>query len=73
MDVLRFTEARIARWMAYSDYCLSSDLSLPQCRTFWIWAGVAGMIVVAGIAAYTARQILGGSESTGQNRKSDAE
>jgi hypothetical protein len=73
MEMLRIIEARIAKWMAYSYYCMNADFGLPRCRTFWIWAGIAGMIVVAGIVAYVARQIFNGSESDRQETENSAE
>lgn len=56
MEALGIIEARIARWMAYSDYCMNSDFGVPHCRTFWIWAGVVATLAAVGLAVYAARQ-----------------
>ena len=73
MDVLRLIEARIARWMAYSDYCMNSDFDLLHCRTFWIWAAIAGTVLAAGIAVYVARQFASRSEPAGKSTENSAE
>jgi hypothetical protein len=56
MEALRIIEARIAKWMAYSDYCMNSDFGVPHCRTFWVWAGVVAALAAVGLAVYVARQ-----------------
>ena len=60
MEILRIIEARIARWMAYSDYCMNAGFELPRCRTFWIWAGILGLLAAAGIIGYAIRQARAG-------------
>ena len=63
MDWLATITARIAKWAAYSDYCLNSDFGLPHCRAFWIWAGILGAVAATVLAAYIAWHLLrGGGE-----------
>lgn len=71
MEVLRLIEARIARWMAYSDYCMNSDLSLPHCRTFWTWVTI--VVVIAGLAlgGYLVMSFIRGRESIGAERDTE--
>jgi hypothetical protein len=70
MDALRIIEARIARWMAYSDYCMNSDFGVPHCRTFWIWAGVVTALAAVSLAVYVVRQFL--TNATREARKGNA-
>jgi hypothetical protein len=69
MDWLSVMAARLAKWAAYSDYCMNSDFGLPHCRTFWTVAGVAVAIGVGVLAAYLARQFARGrvDENSGEN------
>jgi len=60
MEVLRLIEARIAKWMAYSDYCMNSDLSLPHCRTFWTWVTIVFVIAGLALAGYMAMGFIKG-------------
>ena len=71
MEVLRLIEARIAKWMAYSDYCMNSDLSLPHCRAFWTWVTIVVVIAGLALAGYMATSFIRGRDRTGQDRDTE--
>jgi hypothetical protein len=67
MDVLRLIEARIGKWMAYSDFCMNSEMSLPHCRTFWTWVTVAAVIAGLALAGYLAMSFIRGRGHMGED------
>jgi hypothetical protein len=73
LEILSLIEARIAKWMAYSDYCVNSDFGVPHCRTFWIWAGIVAIVVVSGLTVYVMRQFRTDSTQAPKRREERAE
>lgn len=59
MDLLRFLDLRIGRWLAYADSCLGDKADPARCVGFWTFVAVLlGLICVVVLATVAARVII---------------
>ena len=59
MDLLRWIDARLGRWLAYADSCVNAETELPRCQGFWSFVAVLlGIVCVAAMAAVVAKILL---------------
>jgi len=56
MDFLRLIDAKLGRWLAYADSCVSAESELARCQPFWTFVAVVlGLICVAALAGVIAK------------------
>lgn len=59
MDFLRLIEARLGRWLAYADSCVTAETDLARCHGFWTFVAVAlGVVCAAALAGVAAKILL---------------
>jgi hypothetical protein len=60
MDLLRWVDARLGRWLAYADSCVNSEVELTRCQGFWTFVAVVlGVVCLAALAGVIAKVSLG--------------
>jgi hypothetical protein len=70
MDFLRWLDARIGRWLAYADSCLSAETELPRCQGFWTFVAVVlGLSCVAAVAAVIGKMLADRKRRPGKHSK----
>jgi hypothetical protein len=54
MDLLRWIDVRLGRWLAYADSCVNAQTELPRCQGFWTFVAILlGIVcVAAGVAVF---------------------
>ena len=58
MELLTWIEARLARWLAYADWCLNAEGEVPRCQAFWSFVSVVlGVICLAVVGVLIAKAI----------------
>jgi hypothetical protein len=59
MDLLRFIDVKLGRWLAYADSCVNAESELARCQGFWTFVAVVlGVICVAALAGVIAKAWL---------------
>jgi hypothetical protein len=59
MDLLRWIDMKLGRWLAYADSCVNAESELPRCQGFWNFAGlVLGVVCVAALVAVIGKMLL---------------
>jgi hypothetical protein len=59
MELLRWIDAKLGRWLSYADSCVNADTELPRCQGFWSFVAVVlGIVCVAAVAAVIGKVLL---------------
>jgi hypothetical protein len=58
VDLLRFLDLKIGRWLAYVDSCMNAEAETSRCAGFWtLVAAVLGLICVGVLISVVVRMI----------------
>ena len=74
MELLRFLDFRIGRWLAYADSCMNAEAEAARCMGFWTFVAVVlGLICVAVLASVAVGVVLdrrkGGEKGAARYKK----
>ncbi len=59
MELLRFLDHRIGRWLAYADSCMNAEAEAARCTGFWTFVAVVlSLICVAALVSVAIRVVL---------------
>ena len=58
MEYLAILEARLGRWLAYADYCISNEHQLARCQPFWGFVAILLGVICAAAAAGVIWKVL---------------
>ena len=67
MDLLRWGDMRIGRWLAYADHCLNAVSDLGRCQGYWHFVAILlGIVCVAAVAAAVGKALLDAKKGPGR-------
>jgi hypothetical protein len=70
MDLLRWIDMRLGRWLAYADSCVNAETELPRCQGFWSFVGlVLGVACAAAVIAVIGKILLDRRKGPGKYSK----
>lgn len=65
MELLTWIEARLARWLAYADWCLNAEGEVPRCQSFWTFVSVVLGVACAAVAAVLVTRAINARRESG--------
>jgi hypothetical protein len=67
LELIRFLDHRIGRWLAYADSCMNAESETARCMGFWTFVAVVlGLICVGALASVAVRMMLDRRRGSGQ-------
>ena len=67
VDLLRWIDMRLGRWLAYADSCMNAETELVRCQGLWNFVTIVlGIVCIAAAAAVIGKVLLDRKKGPGK-------